>query len=84
VEEREIAVLTGDIGSGKTTLSRALMDRNERDRFVMIVNPRMTPVQLLRELAFRLEIPPPRFRCDLVDALSDRLYELHEAGQGWC
>lgn len=82
VEEREIAVMTGDIGSGKTTLSRALMDRNEKDRFVMIVNPRLTPVQLLRELALRLEIEPPRLRCDLVDALSDRLYELHESGRG--
>ena len=27
VEEREIAILTGGIGCGKTTLSRALMDR---------------------------------------------------------
>lgn len=82
VEEREIAVLTGDIGSGKTTLSRALMDRNDRDRFVVIVNPRLTPMQLLRELALRLEIEPPRYRSDLIDALSDRLYALHQEGHG--
>lgn len=82
VEEREIAVLTGDIGSGKTTLSRALMDRNDQDRFVMIVNPRLTPLQLLRELALRLEIEVPRHRAELVDALSDRLFELHQEGHG--
>jgi len=82
VEEREIAVLTGDIGSGKTTLSRALMDRNDSDRFVMIVNPRLTPLQLLRELALRLECEVPHHRADLVDALSDRLFALHEEGHG--
>ncbi|MGC8763386.1 MAG: ExeA family protein [Acidobacteriota bacterium] len=82
VEEREIAVLTGEIGCGKTTLSRALMDRNERDRFVLVVNPRLTPFQLLRELALRLEVPPGPNRADLLDALSDRLLELHEEGRG--
>lgn len=82
VEEREIAVLTGEIGSGKTTLSRALMDQNDRDDFVLIVNPRLTPTQLLRELAIRLDLTPGHYRADLVDALSDRLLELHQAGRG--
>ena len=82
VEEREIAVLTGEIGSGKTTLSRALMDQNEKDEFVLIVNPRLTPNQLLRELALRLDITPGHYRADLVDALSDRLLQLHEEGRG--
>ncbi len=83
VEEREIAVLTGDIGCGKTTLSRALMDRNDADRFIMIVNPRLTPLQLLRELALRLDAARvSHHRADLVDALSDRLYALKEEGRG--
>jgi type II secretory pathway predicted ATPase ExeA len=82
VEEREIAVLTGEIGSGKTTLSRALMDQNDHDEIVLIVNPRLTPNQLLRELALRLDITPGHYRADLVDALSDRLLGLHEEGRG--
>lgn len=82
VEEREIAVLTGEIGCGKTTLSRALMDQNDRDRFILVVNPRLTPNQLLRELALRLDLTPSRYRADLVDAISDRLLELHEEGHG--
>ncbi len=82
VEEREIAVLTGEIGSGKTTLSRALMDQNDRDEFILVVNPRLTPNQLLRELALRLDITPGHYRADLVDALSDRLLQLHEEGRG--
>ena len=82
VEEREIAVLTGEIGSGKTTLSRALMDQNDGDQFVLVVNPRLTPTQLLRELAIRLDISPGHYRADLVDALSDRLLQLHQEGRG--
>ena len=76
VEEREIAVLTGEIGSGKTTLSRALMDQNPNDHTVLIVNPRLTPTQLLRELALRLDVTPGHYRADLVDALSDRLQDV--------
>jgi general secretion pathway protein A len=82
VEEREIAVLTGDIGCGKTTLSRALMDQNDVDHFVLIVNPRLTPNQLLRELALRLDLQPAHYRADLVDSISDRLLEIHEEGRG--
>lgn len=82
VEEREIAVMTGDIGCGKTTLSRALMDQNDTEHFVMIVNPRLSPVQLLRELARRLDIFPKYHRTDLLDQISDRLYEINESGGG--
>ncbi len=82
VEEREIAVLTGEIGSGKTTLSRALMDRNDHDRIVLFVNPRFTPTQFLRQLAMHLELEPRYYRSDLLESISDRLLELHEAGSG--
>lgn len=82
IEEREIAVLTGEIGSGKTTISRALMDRNDSDHFVLMVNPRLTPAQFLRELALRLDLVPRYFRADLVNEISDKLFELHEAGKG--
>lgn len=60
VEEREIAVLTGDIGCGKTTLSRALMDRlGDSYRFCYIVNPRLNPVEFLRTTARFLDVDPP-------------------------
>ncbi len=82
VEEREIAILTGEIGSGKTTLSRALMDRVERDRIVLIVNPRLTPNQLLREIARRLDLKPHHYRADLVESISDRVFSLYQEGSG--
>src|SRR3954466_3923341 len=63
VEEKELALLVGDIGSGKTTLSRALIDRIGESRpIVLLINPRLTPTQLLRAIAPSLGINPPRFR----------------------
>jgi len=78
IEERDMAVLTGEIGSGKTTVSRALMDRNDNDQFVLIVNPRLSPNQLLREIARRLEIEPKHYRADLLDDISTKFLEMNE------
>lgn len=77
IEERDMAVLTGVIGSGKTTISRALMDRNDKDYFILVVNPRLTPNQLLREIALRLDLEPKHFRSDLIEDISNRLLELN-------
>ncbi len=82
VEEKELALLVGDIGSGKTTLSRALMDRIAETRpVVLLINPRLTPVQLLRSIARGLELEPARFRNELLDQLHTRLYELYQSGR---
>jgi type II secretory pathway predicted ATPase ExeA len=45
---------------------------------VLLINPRLTPTQLLRSIARGLEIEPARFRNDLLDQLHTRLYELYE------
>ena len=79
VDEKELALLVGDIGSGKTTLSRALIDRvGDARPVVLLINPRLTPMQLLRSIAHGLELEPPRFRNDVLDQLHTKLYELYE------
>lgn len=79
VDEKELALLTGDIGSGKTTLSRALIDRiGDARPVVLLINPRLTPMQLLRSIARGLELEPQRFRNDVLDQLHTKLYELYE------
>ena len=79
VEEKELALLVGDIGSGKTTLSRALIDRVGDDRpIILLINPRLTPTQLLRSIARGLNLEPARFRNDLLDQIHTKLYELYE------
>ena len=52
---RTIVLLTGEIGSGKTTLSRAFIDSlDESYHPLLIINPRLSPSQLLRTVALRL------------------------------
>lgn len=79
VEEKELALLVGDVGSGKTMLSRALVDRiGDARPVVLLINPRLTPTQLLRSISSGLGLTPPRMRNDLIDQLHARLFELYE------
>ncbi|HXI14124.1 MAG TPA: AAA family ATPase [Thermoanaerobaculia bacterium] len=82
VEEKELAVLTGAVGSGKTTLSRALIDRiGETRPVVLLINPRLTPLQLLRAIATGLGLSPARLRTALVDQIQSALVTLYEEGR---
>lgn len=83
VEEREIILLTGDIGCGKTTLSRALMDElGETAKVLLLTNPRLSPLELLTSLAVRLGIDPQSLqRPGLLAAIERELYALFECGQ---
>jgi general secretion pathway protein A len=83
VEEMDLALLTGEVGSGKTLLTRALVDRlGEKYEIAMILNPRLSPRQLLRALASELAVANPRFHAtDLQGQIHERLLELDEAGR---
>lgn len=82
VEEKDLALLVGDVGSGKTTLSRALIDRLGDSRpVVLLINPRLTPSQLLRSIAMGLGLTPRHYRADLLDQIHSRLFELYEEGK---
>jgi len=79
VEEKDLALLVGEIGSGKTTLSRALIDRIGDSRpVILLINPRVTAAQLLRSIASSLGCPPSRFRNDVVEQIQAKLIELYE------
>jgi type II secretory pathway predicted ATPase ExeA len=82
VEEKELILLTGEVGCGKTTLTRALMDLlGERYRVITIINPRLTPAQFLRTVAIRMEIgSPPNRKADLLDAIYRKVYQDYEEG----
>ena len=82
-EERELMVLSGEIGAGKTTLTRALVDELDEAAFriVLVINPRLTPLLLLQTLAERLGVlNPPRQRNRLLEAVQGRLFELDQEG----
>jgi general secretion pathway protein A len=82
VEEREIAVLTGEIGVGKTTLARALVDEfAERCRFSFVINPALPAAQLLAAIAEGFGLPAARKKGEAWSALGNHLETLDEAGQ---
>ena len=82
LEEREIAVLTGEIGCGKTTLSRALMERHgEEYRFCCVVNPRLRSLEFLRTVArqFGVEKPSPA-KGELLEQINTVIHDSHRNG----
>jgi type II secretory pathway predicted ATPase ExeA len=83
VEEMELALLTGEVGSGKTLLTRALVDRlGDRYEVGMILNPRLSPRQFLRTTARDLGVPNPSFHTnDVLDQIHERLLALDEKGR---
>jgi type II secretory pathway predicted ATPase ExeA len=83
VEEQDIVLLTGVIGSGKTTLSRAFIDSlDDSYHPLLIINPRLSPSQLLRTVALRLGMDDAaRFRHGILEGINAKLYELYEAGK---
>ena len=83
VDEMEIALLTGEVGSGKTLLSRALVDRvGDKYEVGMILNPRLSPRQFLAATASELGVSSPRFHSnELHEQIHDRLLELKDEGR---
>src|SRR5688572_22815099 len=83
VEEMELALLTGEVGSGKTLLTRALVDRlGDRYEVGMIVNPRLVPREFLATVASELAVTAPRLRkSELLGQIHDRLLALDQAGR---
>jgi type II secretory pathway predicted ATPase ExeA len=68
------------VGSGKTLLTRALVDRiGDRYEVGMILNPRLPPRQFLHTVAVELGVGDPPFHSnELLDRIHDRLLALDE------
>jgi len=79
IEHRKgVAMLTGEVGCGKTTVIRALEDHLSRDKyqFQTISNPALQPTDLLKAILSKLgESSENGSKTDLLDRLSQRLFE---------
>src|SRR5262245_6841734 len=77
--------LTGEVGTGKTTVCRALLEQLPPEVDVaMIFNPRLTSVELLGAVCDELRVSYPAGTTStkvLVDALSQALLDAHARGR---
>ncbi|MDA2916337.1 AAA family ATPase [Nitrospinae bacterium AH_259_B05_G02_I21] len=75
-EKKGAAVLTGDMGCGKTLLSRALFSGLDKKKFLLalIVNPSLTPLQMWGEIGIQLGGKEVFLeRVEMMDALGEVL-----------
>ena len=75
--------ITGEVGTGKTTLCRVFLDNlDDRTEVAYIFNPRLGPTQLLKTIADELGV---KCRADdikqLIDALNNYLIDMKTAGK---
>ena len=73
--------LTGEVGTGKTTLCRLLLEQlPENVRVALVLNPKQTPLELLETVCEELQIVAPGKRRSLktlIDTLNDYLLEAY-------
>jgi general secretion pathway protein A len=84
-EDGGFVQLTGEVGTGKTTVIRALLKQDMHNVDVALcLNPRLTVEEFLASICDELHIEYPREGATLktlVDALNTRLLERHAQGR---
>jgi general secretion pathway protein A len=84
-EDGGFVLLTGEVGTGKTTVTRALLDQVPEDTDVaLILNPRLTGLELVAAICDELQVQHPKDTQSLkvlVDRLNHHLLETHARGR---
>jgi general secretion pathway protein A len=83
---RGLAVCVGDIGAGKTTLARRMLDNLPENQYeaalLVIIHSGITANWLLRRIALQLGVESPSDeKLTLLSQLYQRLVEVYEAGK---
>ena len=76
--------LTGEVGTGKTTLIRTLLEKlPDNVDAALIINPRVSVLEFLRSICRELDIDwrQDQTTQDLIDALNVHLLKAHEHGR---
>jgi general secretion pathway protein A len=78
--------LTGEVGTGKTTLVRALLERLPQNTDVaVILNPRVSPIELLQSVCDELRVPVHNKASasskELIDTLNEHLLTAYTRGR---
>jgi general secretion pathway protein A len=76
--------LTGEVGTGKTTVVRSLLEQlPEHAEVALVLNPRLSPQEFLLTICdeLHIEVPDRASQKSVVDALNEHLLEAHAAGR---
>ena len=76
--------LTGEVGTGKTTVVRSLLEQlPEHTDVALVLNPRLSPREFLLTICdeLHIEVPDRSSTKSIIDALNQRLLEAHAAGR---
>ncbi|HRP87839.1 MAG TPA: AAA family ATPase [Gammaproteobacteria bacterium] len=76
--------LTGEVGTGKTTVVRSLLEQlPEHAEVALVLNPRLSPQEFLLTICDELhvQVPDRGSQKSVVDALNSHLLQTHAAGR---
>ncbi len=81
-----LALVVGDIGTGKTMLATRLLEELETNEYeaalLVVIHAAVTSEWMLRKIAYQMEVPhPAETKTELLTQLSRRLEEVFEAGK---
>jgi type II secretory pathway predicted ATPase ExeA len=81
-----LAVVTGEIGTGKTTLARHLLEELPQDEYetnlLVIVHSNISTIWLLKKIAALLGVEEPKEdKLNVLRQIFDKLLEIHDSGR---
>ncbi|MCF2948066.1 XrtA-associated ATPase [Paraglaciecola aquimarina] len=76
-------VITGDIGTGKTTIANSLLDQMQQDIVAaQIVSPKLSPDELVKMVASKFQVTTKgSTKTDILNDLEAYLMSLHKEGK---
>ncbi|MFQ5580066.1 MAG: ExeA family protein [Nitrospiria bacterium] len=85
-ERKGLAVLVGEIGTGKTTLAHRLLEELDEKEFesalLVVIHSAISSEWLLRKIAIQLGVNDPlEGKTDLLSQLYNRLVEIYDSGK---
>ena len=82
IETGSLAVVTGQVGSGKSTALRAVMHALDasRYRYIYLASSQLTPAEFYRSLLYQLNVQPRRGFPENKRLLTQIMLEWHQKG----